>query len=177
MSARKTPDQSLPDMALWELVSRQVRPLHRKRHMHAYTAGIAEAPNAAMAPASAPAPVLAVKPVIPNPPGKDLDHRTRQRFVQGKMPIDYRLDLHGMNALDARSAVIGCVERAYACGWRCLLIITGKGGRRDGDGVLRQSLPIWLDDPVISSRVLSYSPATPSDGGHGAFYVLIRRKR
>ena len=57
-----------------------------------------------------------------------------------------------------------------------LLVVTGKGFR-DGTGVLRSAVPRWLDDPPLRNLVLSAVPARPGDGGAGALYVLVRRRR
>ena len=93
------------------------------------------------------------------------------------MPIDARLDLHGMPGVAARLAVMEFLQTGYRRGWRCVLIITGKGGKRDGDGVLRQSLSHWLAEPSLRPIVLSIEGAQPRHGGGGAFYILIRRQR
>jgi DNA-nicking Smr family endonuclease len=58
---------------------------------------------------------------------------------------------------------------------RMLLVVTGKG--RDGVGVLRQSLPLWLNAPSIRPFVLAFDVASRKDGGEGAFYVLLKRQR
>jgi DNA-nicking Smr family endonuclease len=56
-----------------------------------------------------------------------------------------------------------------------LLIITGKGS--DGNGILKQQLPRWLETDILKSKILAMTPARPEDGGHGALYVLLRRIR
>ena len=44
-------------------------------------------------------------------------------------------------------------------------------------GVLRKMVPIWLNEEPNRSLILSFSHATPSDGGVGALYILLKRRR
>lgn len=112
-----------------------------------------------------------------------LDRRTGDKFRKGQMDIEARLDLHGMTQMEAHAAVRQFLQGCYQEGRRCLLVITGKGRRLDhttwGDdpGVLRQRLPGWLNDPAIRPQVLAVAQAQPRDGGGGAFYVLLKRRR
>ena len=67
-----------------------------------------------------------------------------------------------------------------------MLIITGKGLKpraRDAEpwdpvpGVLKHQTPRWLNEAPNRARVLAFTVAQPRDGGSGALYVLIRRRR
>jgi len=42
---------------------------------------------------------------------------------------------------------------------------------------LREQVPRWLNQPPIRAKILSISYATQRDGGSGAIYVLIKRRR
>ena len=104
-----------------------------------------------------------------------LDRMTRRRLVQGQQPIEARLDLHGLTAAQAERKLSGFIANAEAGGCRCVLVITGKGA--NGNGVLRRLVPLWLKTPPLSSRVLAISTARQADGGEGALYVMLRRRR
>lgn len=104
-----------------------------------------------------------------------VDRRTANRFLRGQMAIEARLDLHGHTAAAAHRALGGFIAGSQAAGRRCVLVITGKGAR--GEGVIRASLPAWLNEPPLRDLVLSIAPARPEHGGAGAFYVLLKRKR
>ena len=110
-----------------------------------------------------------------------VDRRTAARFKRGQMPLDGRLDLHGYNQDEARQALARFLARAEAEGWRCILIITGKGQRtKPGElrrGVLRENVPLWLNEAPNRTRILTFSSAQPRDGGAGALYVLLKRRR
>ncbi|MGB2410185.1 MAG: Smr/MutS family protein [Candidatus Puniceispirillaceae bacterium] len=104
-----------------------------------------------------------------------IDKSTRRRFAQGQMAIDSRLDLHGLTALQAERRLASFIDTAVRLEYRCVLVITGKGA--DGTGVLRRLVPQWLKSSPLAPRVLAISAARPGDGGEGALYVLLRRRR
>jgi DNA-nicking Smr family endonuclease len=105
-----------------------------------------------------------------------IDRNTDKKLKKGKMPIDSRLDLHGLTKVEAYETLKSFIERNYLEGKRNLLIVTGKGSR-EGTGIIKKSFPIWIQEQVIIQYVLQFYPAQPKDGGDGAFYVLLRRKR
>ncbi len=102
-----------------------------------------------------------------------LDRATFEKLKRGQMAIEAQLDLHGQTQDEAHRDLSAFIARAQAQGKRLALVITGKG--REGKGVLRESVPRWLNEPALRGRVLALSPAQPRDGGSGALYVLLRR--
>lgn len=91
------------------------------------------------------------------------------------MPVDLRLDLHGMTEKVARDAVREALGRAADAGMRCLLIIHGRGRRSPTGPVLKEALPDWLAGDS-RGRVLAFASAGPGLGGTGATLVLLRRR-
>jgi len=104
-----------------------------------------------------------------------IDKSTRRRLAQGQLAIESRLDLHGMTAAQAERRLSTFIDSAARLDQRCVLVITGKGV--EGNGVLRRLVPQWLKAPPLAPRVLAISAARPADGGDGALYVLLRRRR
>ena len=104
-----------------------------------------------------------------------IDGATRRRLAQGQIPIEARLDLHGLTAAQAERRLARFVDQAARTGVRCVLVITGKGS--EGKGVLRRLVPLWLKTPPLSGQILAISQARQADGGGGALYVMLRRKR
>ncbi|MGF1544336.1 MAG: Smr/MutS family protein [Parvularculaceae bacterium] len=131
------------------------------------------------------------------------DPRFDRRAANRRLPIDRRLDLHGMTQEAARRAFARFVVEARNAGCRCVLVITGKGGPASGDamtkarlfgglidrfdphssggeaigwrpGVLRERVREWVDAPDIRPHVSRMSPARPKDGGAGAHYVFLK---
>ncbi|MEK9745243.1 MAG: Smr/MutS family protein, partial [Candidatus Puniceispirillum sp.] len=97
---------------------------------------------------------------------------TKRRLFRGEVPINRRLDLHGLTAARAQTRLENFIQQAAHDGCRCVLVITGKGA-----GILQGHVPGWLKRPPLSSVVLALAEARPADGGAGAFYVLLRRRR
>jgi DNA-nicking Smr family endonuclease len=148
---------------------------------------------------AAPPPVAPRPEAIPPPPAKrvlpplsptnspGLDRRTGEKLKRGQLPIEAKLDLHGMTQAAARSALDRFIADAYRRGLRAILVITGKGLRAppetDGfwepqrPGVLRREVPRWLNEPINRPLVLAFTEAQPEHGGGGAFYLLLRRQR
>ena len=109
-------------------------------------------------------------------PTPGLDRRNALRLKRGQLPVEARLDLHGLTQEEAHRALAGFVARGQAAGKRVVLIVTGKGSR-EGTGVLKEAVPRWLNEPAIRARVLAMATAVPRDGGDGALYILLRRAR
>lgn len=110
-----------------------------------------------------------------------IDKRTDEKVRRGRLPIDGRIDLHGLTQSEAHDALVGFVRRSHGSGRRLLLVITGKGGPGYGDGrdrgVLRSAVPRWLNEASLRPLVLAVHSAQPQHGGQGAFYVFLRRRR
>jgi len=107
-----------------------------------------------------------------------VDKSTMDKLRRGKLPIEGRLDLHGMTQDQAHSALLRFIDNGYAHGKRCVSIITGKGTQLNGKiGVLRQQVPHWLNQPGLRSKIIAFTYAPKSEGGEGALYVLLKRWR
>ncbi len=110
-----------------------------------------------------------------------MDRKTFAKMKRGKSIPEARIDLHGMTADVAHSALRAFLLKSHGEGKRLVLVITGKGMRRDGDsgsrefGVLRRQVPHWLDQPPLRQVVLQTAPAHQRHGGTGALYVYLRR--
>ena len=107
----------------------------------------------------------------------NLDRRSMERLRKGKFRPAAQLDLHGLTVEKAHGAFNTAIQRAYAEGNRCILVITGKGLTKRGAGIIRRELPQWINAAENRDRILGFSAAQPQDGGEGAFYVLIKRKK
>lgn len=109
-----------------------------------------------------------------------IDRRTARRFRRGELPIDAHLDLHGMTRERAHETLLRFLSEAVARGCRCVVVVTGKGQRgplEPHTGVLKATLPRWLNEPGARAKILAFAPARPQHGGEGAFYVLLKRAR
>jgi len=106
-----------------------------------------------------------------------IDRAWLRRLRAGEIVPEARVDLHGLRARDASRRVQRALDAAHAAGQRCVLIVHGRGTHSAEGAVLRTELPRWLADPRTAPLVMAFASARPSDGGTGATYVLLRRKR
>jgi DNA-nicking Smr family endonuclease len=130
-----------------------------------------------------------------HPAPADIDRRTLRQVGSGKMPIDAVLDLHGMRQEAAHGRLRAFLRSCQAKGLRMVLVITGKGAKTDRAdarfearfdawspggaerGVLRRTVPMWLDEPELRAMVVSYAAAGVRHGGEGALYIRLRKAR
>lgn len=106
----------------------------------------------------------------------EVDRTTLRRLRRGELPVDGRIDLHGLAAGAARESVEAFVRRARGRGDRVLLLVHGKGDHSPGGrGVLRGEIAAWLSQGEASRSVAAFATAASEDGGEGALYVLLRR--
>lgn len=189
------------DRKLWERVARTAKPLRADKppRNHAKPADATDGSEKPAKPAPEKrksAPGRIVKPVAPSPSQSQfpspspatpelagLDRRTYKRLSRGALPIDARIDLHGLTQRAAHTRLFGFLRSAQADGARLVLVITGKGARTYRDdgrfdsqpGVLRRAVPEWLGTPEFRPYVSGCESAGRTHGGEGAFYVRIRR--
>ena len=181
------------DRVLWQRVVTEVKPLKSTIELAEFAATFAQSDHLAR-PVAKPSvrtqkpPVKPARSKIPAPslaPAKQanpvdlrqgerggIDGRTQRRLFRGDVPVDRRIDLHGLTAARAESRLVQFIETAARDGCRCVLVITGKGA-----GILRGHVPDWLKRQPLSPHILALAEARPHDGGSGALYVLLRRKR
>jgi DNA-nicking Smr family endonuclease len=181
----KDPKTKNHDSAVWQAAMRDVRPLASRK------SAAPPAPSPTMAPSkkaksvervsaatalksARPAP-SAEAPDISHGRASGIDRRSAERLSRGRLPIEGRLDLHGMTQAAAIVRLAEFIARAEAAGKRCVLVITGKG--LASGGVLRDQVPRWLNLPPNRARVLAFDYAQPQHGGSGALYVLLKRRR
>jgi len=201
------------EIELWARVTRNDEPLARPRAAllnegwtaEAKTRAVTASPNGAEETA-VPKPAVAPTQCTPNgagntpkptvapnqskpaaaPPHAPFDPRIGKRIARGRNAIDARLDLHGLRQQDAYVVLRRFLARCQADGLRHVLVITGKGGKPDEDGirdfwqgeqrgVLRRLVPQWLSEPSLRLHVVSFTESALKHGGSGALYVTIRK--
>ena len=185
MAGKKETD----DSDLFRAVMQDVKPLKRRTPRAAASPGSAEKETAPKPATGKKKQVRRAVAVAPPPPPKPkqsalqhgdiagLDRRTGQRFKRGQLPVEARLDLHGMTQTEAHRALSAFLSGQHAAGRRCVIVVTGKGVGKEGGGVLRNVVPRWLNEAPYRDKVLAFEYARQRDGGAGALYVLLKRKR
>lgn len=94
---------------------------------------------------------------------------------RGMLPVDARLDLHGLGAAQAQEKLVEFLRTMRSRNERCVLVIHGKGERVPGAGVLRGEISAWLSQGKARDHVAAFATARDDDGGEGAVYVALRR--
>ncbi|MDR3525791.1 MAG: Smr/MutS family protein [Rhizomicrobium sp.] len=139
---------------------------------------------------SAPTPVARIvapppkmRAVKHNPAG--LDGNTKKRLEKGDIHPSAKLDLHGMTEAAAHGALLTFLHTAYRRGDRLVLIVTGKGAleaeqpkamaKERYRGVLRRSVPRWLEEAPMASIIADKRWAHRRHGGDGALYIYLRK--
>ncbi|MBZ9963794.1 Smr/MutS family protein [Mesorhizobium sp. BR1-1-2] len=173
---RRTERLSEDDRVLWNLVARTAKPLKGKAAVPVpdFDLEAKPAPTQQARPLAGPA--GAAKPKAQHV-SHALDEPTLDKLSKGRLPIEGRVDLHGMTQDEAYSLLFSFLHRAHAGGIRYVLVITGKGSSSGGDGVLRRAVPAWLSTPAFRPLVSSHDYAARNHGGSGALYVRLRRVR
>ena len=98
-----------------------------------------------------------------------------------------RLDLHGLSLNQANKIVKKFIIKSFKEGYKKLLIITGKGLRSkfrknpyisEQASVLKYSVPEFIkNDEDLFGKISKISTADLKDGGEGAFYIFLKRKK
>ena len=98
-----------------------------------------------------------------------------------------RLDLHGLSLNQANKVAKKFIIESFAKDYKKLLIITGKGLRSkvhnnpylsEQMNVLKHSVPEFIkNDEDLFRKISKISTADLKDGGEGAFYIFLKRKK
>jgi DNA-nicking Smr family endonuclease len=193
------------DADLWSHAARSVQPLRRAKSR--VTAAVPDTPTAqaekpdrsTRTPSPEPprrghrerpaAPAPSATPTSKHPPPlAGIDRRRVRKIATGQHDIDARLDLHGLRQSEAHRRLARFLHDAQSAGFSMVLVITGKGGARkandasdpyarDEPGIIRRTVPLWLDEPGLRALVVSFTAAHPRHGGSGALYIHIRKRQ
>ena len=97
------------------------------------------------------------------------------------------IDLHGYTLEQANKAIEQFILKAFEERVSKLIVVTGKGIHSDVEkdpyvskdlSILKYSVPEFINNNQNLMRVINdIQDATIEDGGSGAFYVLLKKKR
>ena len=110
-----------------------------------------------------------------------------KKLKKGKIPIDKKIDFHGMSALDAEELFFNTVLSCYKKNLRCILFVTGKGVLKKKNnenekirlyyGKIREMFFSWINNKKIQKYLLSVEQASIEYGADGAFFVYLRKQK
>ncbi|MGY6709949.1 MAG: Smr/MutS family protein [Rhizobiaceae bacterium] len=179
MSKDRGRDLNHEDRILWGRVTGSVTPLpgrERPAMPAEFPAGEDAAEKAPRRKAVASPPPKAPASAGPVSPGA-LDRVTRRKLAKGRVPIEGKVDLHGLTQREAHGLLLSFLSQARAAGRRHVLVVTGKGSSMGSDGILRRAVPQWFATAAFRGLVSGFEDASRGHGGSGALYVRLRRIR
>lgn len=106
-----------------------------------------------------------------------LEKQVMKDLSAGKIRPSAVIDLHGLGEGDAWLHLTDFIHAAADNDHRCALVIHGKGvgfGPKRDMGIIKFQIGAWLGG---HPKVLAFHTAIPQDGGNGAIYVYLRRRR
>ncbi|MEW9524713.1 MULTISPECIES: Smr/MutS family protein [Agrobacterium tumefaciens complex] len=136
-------------------------------------AGKSSFPRMLAEPAEPPSAAPDKKPKIHQP----MEKPVKRKLTRGRLPLEGRIDLHGMFQSEAHAVLLDFLLRAHERGLRHVLVITGKGRSIGSDGALKRAVPMWFSKPEYRHLISSYEDASANHGGDGALYVRLARRR
>jgi DNA-nicking Smr family endonuclease len=96
---------------------------------------------------------------------------TLKNLKRGRFKARAEIDLHGCTRREALHYLQTFLDQCCTEQLDCVRVVTGKGrSSPDHRSVIRETT---LNSLRHQPRVLAYTSAPPSDGGSGAFYVLL----
>jgi len=107
-----------------------------------------------------------------------LDHTLVEQLRSRQFSYEAHIDLHGLNSEQAYWNLIGFFRNAYFKGLRVVLVITGRGLNSPFNvPVLRSKVQQWMSHEPLRRVILAFCSARQEDGGVGAIYVLLRKRK
>lgn len=103
---------------------------------------------------------------------ESLSQQHRDRLIKGQLPIDARIDLHGLERFEAQDRLQRFLHHARGHANRTLLIIHGKGSKHGETPILKQHIFLWLRQ---YHHILAIHSAHPKHGGTGALYAILKK--
>jgi len=110
-----------------------------------------------------------------------------KKLKKGKIPIDKKIDFHGMTVFDAEILFSETVVSCYKNNFRSLLFVTGKGVLKKNNensdqvklyyGKIRSGFFSWVKKNELQKYILAVEQANIEHGADGAFFVYLRKKR
>ena len=108
--------------------------------------------------------------------------RERKNATINKIRI---IDLHGQSLENANKSVKSFICDSFKKNYSKIKVVTGKGHRSTIKknpyisselGILKNSVPEFIkNDKDISDKIYKIYPADQTDGGDGAFYILLKK--
>ena len=114
---------------------------------------------------------------------QDKDHK----FKKKKQYKTRSIDLHGYSLEEANETIQDFINKSYDEGVNKLIVVTGKGLHSNNEkdpyvskdlSILKYSVPEYIENNIeLKKIILEITNAKIEDGGDGAFYIHLKRKK
>ena len=98
-----------------------------------------------------------------------------------------KVDLHGLSLDDANNVIYKFINKCFEDGVFQIIVITGKGLRSKNKlnpyvskdlGILKYSVPEFIkNNKNLHQKIIQIKDAEIEDGGSGAFYIYLKKKK
>ena len=116
-----------------------------------------------------------------NLPDKDL------KLKKKKYNKTYSIDLHGYTLEEANKSIQDFINKSYEKNINKLIVVTGKGIHSNNEtnpyvskdlSILKYSVPEFIKKNVgLMKKIYEIKNAEIEDGGSGAFYIYLKKKK
>ena len=117
---------------------------------------------------------------------KEKLHNKDFEFTQKEIKKTKRIDLHGYSLEDANLTIEKFINDSYLNGVSKIIVVTGKGLHSNVEkdpyvskdfGILKHSVPEYIKNKTdLMKKIIEINEASITDGGSGAFYILLKKK-
>ena len=97
------------------------------------------------------------------------------------------IDLHGYSLDEANKTINEFINKSFEENVTKIIVITGKGLHSENEknpyvsknlSILKYSVPEYIEtNQSLMSKIINISDAKIEDGGSGAFYIHLKKKR
>ena len=97
------------------------------------------------------------------------------------------IDLHGYTLEQANKSIYNFIINSFEEGINKIIVVTGKGLHSDNEknpyvsknlSILKYSVPEFIENNAdLMKRIIELKDASIEDGGSGAFYIYLRKKK
>ena len=106
------------------------------------------------------------------------DRLLLRKLRNGGFSVQGELDLHGLDQKEAQERMEKFIGQCTRQQLTCVRIVHGKGKNSPHHvPVLKPQIQRWLSFKRLSRFVVAYTSARPVDGGVGAIYLLLQRRK